>query len=271
MQKLKTKEFWIGLLAFVIGLVGIAVVIMQICNVNRVGSKFWSQAEAYTGDAVPSGYSYLTYYTNITLLLFCFYAIVKFVAILCDIKKLKEGLNNRYLLMFLAVNELLVMIVYVTMMFVFNFQTFKYAPTPHNFHDIGVSMYKHFFVTIFAAVYCFSLIKKDKKRVELKKCLWFILYPVFYYILVQIIGRTCYEYDWFPYPFFATKQIWLNLFGSLDSFNFSKAFGLLFACGVVILTIYILAIVICCAICRRLQQNQRSRMIKEVRDAKAKN
>ena len=268
MQKLKTKEFWVAVFAFLIGVVGIALIVMQVCYVGSYEAEYISQEEAYTVDTVPNGYAYLTYYTNITLLLFCIYAVVKFVAVLFNLEKLKKLLNNRYLLLFLALNELIVLVVYTAMMFVFNFSMFKYEPTPHNMHDFGSSMFKHFFVTIFAVVYCFCILKKEPKRVEMKKCLWFALYPLCYFIMAQIVGRTCYKYYWFPYPFFATEQIWLTFFGTLKTFNFKKAMLLLLACDVVILAMYFLAMLFCIFICRKLQKNDRKNTIKGVIYAK---
>ena len=257
MQKIKTKEFWVGIIAFLIGIVGIAVVIMQICYINPNHIVFSSQEESYVIDAVPHRLSYLTYFTNLTLLLFCIYAVIKFIAILFGLIKLKNALNNVYLLMFLAVNEILVFIIYLAITILSGFSLFKYAPTPHNLHDIGTSMFKHFFVTIFAVVYCFCLIRKDSKKIEMKKCLWFLLYPAIYYLIVQIIGRTCYEFKWFPYPFFATDQIWLTIYGTLSNFNYTKAFFILFGIDLVIVAAYILEIFISYLICCKLQKRYR--------------
>ncbi len=256
MQKLKTKEFWVSLVMCLIGVLGIILMVKHIFD----WAGFGPIVEDDPGSIYQSGevtrWSNLLYFTNITLFIFCIYTILNFVGVLFDIKKLKNFLNNPYVLLFIGINQFLVLFVFTLMAAVFGLNIDgEWLKFPINRHNFAASIFKHYVLTITAVVYVFT--KKPRKKVSFKKCLWFLLYPVVYAVIVKVCGLVCFDFEWYPYPFFGTKPLWYNIFHTLDKFNFTYALLMVMACILVIAGVYILFTYLACFVYNRLAEKEK--------------
>lgn len=245
MQKLKTKEFWLSLCMFALGILGIILMAKHISD----WAGFGPISETDPGSIYQSGeitrWSNFLYFTNITLFIFCVYTILYFIGFLFDIKKLSSFLKNPYVLLFIGINQFLVLLVFSLMAAVFGLNVnAEWLKFPINRHNFAASLFKHYGLTIAAMV--FVAVQKPRKKVSFKKCLWFLAYPIGYAIIVKICGLICFDFEWYPYPFFGTKPLWYNIFHTLDNYNFTYALLMVVGCFVVIAGLYILITYLAC-------------------------
>lgn len=252
MQKLKTKEFWLSLFMCGLGILGIALMVKYAVDWGGWGPVWETDPNMMyiSNDIAGRGCSFLMF-TNITLYIFCFYTILNFISVLFDIKKLKNFLKNPYVLLFIAVNQFLVLLVFTIMAAVFGMDlSSEVLKEPFNRHNIAASFFKHYVLTIAAIVFAF--VQKPRKKVSFKKCLWFLAYPIAYAIVVKICGNVCFPYEWYPYPFFGPKHLWYNLFHNFDNYNHAYAILMVIGCIVAIAGLYVLITYLMCLVYNKI-------------------
>lgn len=267
MQKAKVKEFFLSLFMCMLGILGIAIMVKYIADWTGWGPVWETDPNTkYLSNDISARFSSCLYFTNITLFIFCIYTILNFISVLFNIEKLKSFLRNPYVLLFIGVNQLLVMLVYTLMIIVFGVDvSTEILSIPGNRHNFAASLFKHYVLTIAAVV--FVMMQKPRKKVNFKKCLWFLAYPIGYAILVKILGKTCFVYEWYPYPFFGVKHLWYNLFGSLENYNFTYSLLIIIACLLVIAGIYILLLWLASRLYNKLAsrgENKVNELVKKV-------
>ena len=249
-QKKKLKELGIAILLFMFATLAVLLLIKQMTDFIFNPRRWNDLVKIYINDAAPTRWAYFSYYTNISLYIFCFYCFLNLFAVLFDIQKLKNFLKNPYLLMFIAINQFLVFVVYSGMFISYSKALAGYRKLPIFYHRIAASFYKHYFMTLLSVFYCFCHARKQK--ISFKKCLLFLIFPVVYAIIIEIVGHTCYFVEWYPYPFFAPRAIWAATFRTFSNYNQTYAILMVVASFIAILGVFILAIFLCCLIFNKI-------------------
>ncbi len=252
MLKTRIKEILLSFFMCLLGVLGIAIMAKYVADWTGWGPVWESDPNTiYLSNDISARFSSCLYFTNITLFIFCVYTILNFISVLFNIKKLREFLHNPYVLLFIGINQFLVLLVYTLMIIVFGVDVSpEILSIPGNRHNFAASLFKHYVLTVVAVV--FVLCQKPRKKVSFKKCLWFLAYPITYAILVKILGNTCFLYEWYPYPFFGPKHMWYNLFHNFDTYNKTYAILMVMACILVIAGLYVLITYLFCLLYNKL-------------------
>ena len=235
---LKEKRFWVAFVYFCIAIAAIVIFICRICE--------WSWQEwfytpkyfnPYTTVNVVSRWADFAYFTYISQILFCIWAIIRFIAILFNLKKLTKFANNSYVVLFVCLNQFVVLLLYTLMQLVPGQNFGYYASDAYAIKSFVLNLVTHYFITTAAAVYFFI---HKHNEIKFKKCLLFL--PVFalYGIIVKVTGMYCYVFEWYPYPIFSADSMWFNIFGTLQNFNKTYAILMIAVAISSILALYIL-------------------------------
>lgn len=255
MRKVKTREFWAALFFFLLAVLSIAIIVKHIADWGGDEDYLLHEPnDPYTLAEVASRWTHLTYFTNLTLLLFCVWAIADFLFILLNLGLPRRAAENPYVILFLAVNQFIVLIAYTLFTLIFGFESFPYDRAPGNLHNFATSLLKHYFITTASVIYLFS--KRPKSSVRFVKCLLFLLYPAVYAVIIKIVGMTCFSFEWYPYPFFGTRHLWIKLFGTLSNFNSVYAVMLVAGCLLAIAAAYVFITFVFCKIYNALYRRE---------------
>ena len=243
---LKSKDFYLALFFACIGVLGIWIMAKHIQDWTG-NADFWlpENFNPYDLTEAVSRWSHAVYFTNITLFLFCILTFLNLIAEIFNIQALKKIINNKYLLIGLAVNQVIVMIVFTALVFVTGFEIAPGKYTSGDLHHIGTSLFKHYFITTASIVY---VILKKPRDLKFKNCLWLLAYPITYAIITKIVGMTCFAFEWYPYPFFGAKHLWFTLFHTMENFNLTYAILLVILSFLIIAGVYLLLFWLSCII-----------------------
>ncbi len=237
-QKITKIEYVFNIILFLTSCLGLAIFVEHIAGYEY---QAWFYAngihDPYTNVNVVSRWADFSFFTYISLILFCVWGIFKFIACVFKLEKLNKVINNSYLVLFICLNQFIVLILYTISQIAFKGNFGWYGPYPGSYHSMGTSLVLHYFVTTVAIVY-FFIHKFDK--IEFKKCLYFLIFFVVYGIIVKVTGMYCYTFEWYPYPIFSKKALWHALFWSFDNYNDALAVVLLIVTLALILAIYLL-------------------------------
>lgn len=237
---LKNKDFWIAFIYFCIAVSAIVLFVYRLCE--------WTWPEwfytplhfnPYTTVNMVSRWANFAFLTFISQLLFCCWAIVRFVAILFNLKHLTKFTNNSYIVLFVCLNQFIVLVLY-TLTQIAPGQNFGYyGSDPYAIKSFVLNLLNHYFFTSVAVVYFFI---HKHNRIEFKRCLLFFPFYVLYGIIVKITGMYCYSFEWYPYPIFSVQSMWYNIFGTLQNFNKTYSILLILLTVSIIVGIYVLLI-----------------------------
>ncbi len=237
-NKMNKLEFVFTIILFLTSCLGLAILIEHIAG-YEYQEWFYKNGiyDPYTNVNVVSRWADFSFFTYISLILFCFFGIFKFIACTFKVKKLNRIVNNSYLVFFICLNQFIVLLLYTISQIAFKGTFGWWDHSPSSYHSLGTNLVVHYFITIVAIIY-FFVHKFD--RIEFKKCLYFLIFFLIYGVIVKITGMYCYSFEWYPYPIFSKKALWHALFGNFDNYNAILAFILLLVAIILIVGIYLL-------------------------------
>ena len=190
----------------------------------------------YTTLNVVSPWADFAFFTYISLILFCIWAILRFVAILFNLKKLIKFADNSYVVLFVCLNQFIVLLLYTAMQLVSGQNFGYYASDAYAIKSFVTNLIVHYLFTSAAVVYFFI---HEHGKIEFKKCLLFLPFIAVYGVTVKLTGMYCYVFEWYPYPFFSAESMWFNLFGSLQDFNKTHAILMIVLAISIIVVVYL--------------------------------
>ncbi len=237
-QKATKREDVFTIILFLTSCLGIAIFVEHIAG-YEYQEWFYKNGiyNPYTNVNVVSRWADFSFFTYISLILFCLFGILKFIAYIFKIAKMNKIVNNSYLVFSLCLNQFIVILLYTLSQIVFKGTFGWWDHSPRSYHSLGTNLTVHYFITIVAIIY-FFIHKFDK--IEFKKCLYFLIFFLIYGIIVKITGMYCYTFEWYPYPIFSKKALWHALFGTFENYNSVLAFVMLMFTIALIIGIYLL-------------------------------
>ncbi len=237
-RKIKKREYVLTVILFLISCFGLAIVAEHIAGYEYQEWFFKNGIhDPYTNVNVVSRWADFSFFTYLSLILFCLFGILKFVACIFKTEKLNRIVNNSYFVFFICLNQFIVLLLYTISQIVFKGNFGWGGHSPRAYHSFGTNLVTHYFFTTVAIIY-FFIHKFDK--IEFKKCLYFLIFFPVYGTIVKLTGMYCYTFEWYPYPIFSKKAIWHAFFGTLENYRSIPAFFMLIITIAIIIGIYIL-------------------------------
>lgn len=193
--------------------------------------------DPYTTVNVVSRWADFAYFTYISLILFCIYGILRAIASMCKIQKLKKFVFSDRVIVFVCLNQFIVMLLYTVFELAFGGKFGWYGNYPKSWYSLITNIIVHYFITSAAVVYFFM---HDFGHMQLRKCLPMAGFLVLYAAIVKVTGMTCYSFEWYPYPIFSAKSMWHYLFGEWVDYNAALAISITISVDIVLFFAYIL-------------------------------
>lgn len=241
MKATNTKgEYVFSIIIFLASCLGLAIFTELVVNFEYP-EEFYQEEyfNRFTTINVVSRWANFSFFTYWSLIIFSLWGIFKFIATIFKIEKLQRIVNNSYLVLFVCLNQAIVMILYTVYQLAFDGSFSYYGPYPRSYHSLGTNLTVHYVITIIAIVYFFF---HKFEKIQFKKCLIFLVFLVIYGTLVKITGMYCYSFDWYPYPIFSREAIWHTIFGNFNNYHPILALVILIFVLILLIAIYLLCV-----------------------------
>lgn len=160
--------------------------------------------DPYTNVNVVSRWADFSFFTYISLIIFCLWGIVRFISIVFRLERLYKIVNNSYLILFICLNQFNVCLLYTISQVAFKGTFGWWDNSPRSLHSLGTNIAVHYFITAIGIVY---FLIHNFEKVKFKKCLLFLIFFTIYGIIVKIAGMHCYVFEWYPYPIFTKDAL----------------------------------------------------------------
>lgn len=244
---MKKKEILISSVLLCFSVLGLALFIDHI--VRFVPADYFYKdgvpLDPYTNVNVVSRWANFSYFTYLSLIMFCLFGIAKFFSTIFGhkIDRLKRITDSPYVIIFVCVNQFFVLIVYTASEIAFGGKFGWYGNNFGSIYSLVTNLIIHYLITSVAIIYFFTV----KAKVTPKYCLWYAAFFVVYGIAVKITGMYCYRFEWYPYPFFSAEGLWHKIFVGKE-YNEVAAVILDIAVIAIIAAIYAVTVFAACKI-----------------------
>lgn len=249
-RSIERKSEIVSLIYFIFALGGLALFLRLFLGYNGPGYYYHPVTEGEMGLKNAVGrISIFTYFSYLSLFINSIWGILLFFSTAIGSKKAFDVLNDKYLLTFVTLNQIVTMVVYLA--------TQCFVPYPFGitkldlsgFFSFLIGFYIHFVMPITMIIYYFFFAKP--KNLQLKKCLWLLVFPLVYALIVKFLGEIVYKIEWYPYPVFSVEAIWNLLFKTTASLNVPLAVTLICLCCVFVAVVYFLLVFLMCKLSRK--------------------
>lgn len=228
----------IDIINLIIGILGIVLLIIHVTRYTEVTWMVLSPNEYYYGNNIVAWYCDFTFFTYWCLLLSCTWLCLLGINSFVSSKRLESIVNNKYLILFIGIYQLVVITMYSIFELTAETITFGlYDNSFNGFYCLFENIIVHYVITIFTIIITFK--KAFKCAYDKKKGLFVLIFPAIYYIISFIICNYVIDLLWSPYPIFSSEALfnYLNIDVSLTTFT-----SYLIIIGVVVVIMSLLVI-----------------------------
>lgn len=204
--KVRKKDLLIGVIYFLLAVFAIYVLVYDLTTYDGPSWFYHPLTQEEIAKAVIPSASLFMYFTYLTMLFFAVWGVCLFLGKITDWQALKKVVDNDYVLLTLTLFSAVTFAVY--------FACQVFSPLPFGFEGTQKSqiisfvfgLCMHVLFPASAMVYYFVI--NTPKNLNFKKSLSLVSVFVVYAVAVKLIGKFCFNVEWYPYAVFTPKGMW---------------------------------------------------------------
>lgn len=216
----KQKHFYIW--AFLIGALGLTVILRRVIAFKTPNFDYQHLIKSYGGLSLINRWAELCYFTYWSLILSSIWAMAFGLAHLFDLK-VKKVTTNKTLTTCVATYQIVTCLIYTVFELSGKAKFVWYGNSFESWLNLIENITVHYLI-VFFHLFALSKIKQQPLKFSAKNVIKMLSIPIVYFILISFVCGFVLPVKWYPYPIFTQKLSWLWLFGDLQNYNPTLAF-----------------------------------------------